>query len=91
MLRNYLVVAARNLLRHKLYSLINVFGLAVGMASCILILLYVRHELSYERFMRTRGRSTEFPWKDRRDTLIHPCVRGGDGSADERRAGSASP
>lgn len=50
MLRNYFVVAWRNLLRHKLYSLINISGLAVGMASCILILLYVRHELSYERF-----------------------------------------
>jgi len=49
MLRNYLVIAWRNLLRWKIYSFINIFGLAVGLACCILLLLYVRHELSYDR------------------------------------------
>jgi putative ABC transport system permease protein len=49
MFKNYLKIAARNLLKHKAYSLINVLGLAIGMACCILILLYVRHELSYDR------------------------------------------
>ena len=52
MLRNYLTVALRHLLRHKLYSAINISGLAIGMACCILILLSVRHELSYDRFHR---------------------------------------
>lgn len=49
MLKNYLKIALRNLLKYKVYSFINVLGLAVGMASCILILLYVRDELSYDR------------------------------------------
>ena len=50
MLRNYLKIAIRNLKRHKGYSLINISGLAIGMACCILILLYVTDELSYDNF-----------------------------------------
>jgi putative ABC transport system permease protein len=50
MLKNYFTVAWRNLLRHKGYTFINVAGLAVGMACCLLITLYVRHELSYDRY-----------------------------------------
>ena len=50
MLRNYLKVALRNLSRNKVYSIINIAGLAVGMACCILILLWVQDELSYDRF-----------------------------------------
>ncbi len=50
MIRNYIVVALRNLWRHRGYSLINVLGLAIGLASSILILLYVINELSYDRF-----------------------------------------
>ena len=55
MFRNYLKVAARNLLRHKSYSAINVFGLAAGMACCLLIALYVWDELSYDRFYKNAG------------------------------------
>ncbi len=50
MLKNYLKIAFRNLSRHKGYTFINVAGLAAGMACCLLILLYVRDELSYDRF-----------------------------------------
>ena len=50
MFRNYLVVAWRNLVRQRLYSAINVAGLAIGMACCVLILLFVQDELSYDRF-----------------------------------------
>ena len=50
MLKNYLTVAIRNLLRHKLYSFINLVGLALGIGCCLLILLYVQYELSYDRF-----------------------------------------
>jgi putative ABC transport system permease protein len=49
MLKNYLKVAVRNLLRHKVYSIINIAGLSVGMACTILILLWVQYELSYDR------------------------------------------
>ncbi len=50
MLRNYLTIAYRNLKRNKAYTLINVGGLAVGLACCILIALYVRDELSHDDF-----------------------------------------
>ena len=50
MFRNYLKVGIRNILSQKLYSFINVFGLAVGMAATILIVLYVQNELSYDQY-----------------------------------------
>jgi putative ABC transport system permease protein len=50
MLRNYLKIALRNFQRHKGYSFINIAGFAIGMACCLLILIYVRHELSYDRY-----------------------------------------
>ena len=50
MLKNYLKIALRNLYRHKAYSLINIIGLAVGLACSILILLWVNNELSYDKF-----------------------------------------
>ena len=50
MLKNYLTVALRNLRRHKGYTVINVTGLAVGMACSFLILLYVQDEISYDQF-----------------------------------------
>ncbi len=51
MLRNYLLVALRNLLRHRLYSFINIGGLAVGLAACLLILLFVTDELAYDEWL----------------------------------------
>jgi len=50
MFKNYLIVALRNLKKYKAYSLINITGLAIGMAACIMIQLYVRDELSYDRY-----------------------------------------
>lgn len=50
MFQNYLKIAFRNLLKHKTYSTINVLGLAVGMASCLIILLFVQYELSYDKY-----------------------------------------
>jgi len=50
MIRNYIKIACRNLSRHKAYTLINLTGLAVGMAAAILIFLWVRDELSFDRF-----------------------------------------
>lgn len=52
MFRNYFKVAIRHLQRHKFITAINVSGLAVGMACCMLIVLYVRDELSFDRFHR---------------------------------------
>src|SRR5688572_11524328 len=50
MLRNYIKIALRNLIRNKGYSLINIGGLAVGLACCIAIGLYIWDEYSYDRF-----------------------------------------
>ncbi len=50
MLRNYLKITLRNLLKYKLYSIINIVGLAIGIACCALILLFVQDELGYDRF-----------------------------------------
>jgi putative ABC transport system permease protein len=50
MFRNYLKLALRNIKRHKGYALINIASLAVGIACCILILLWVQGELSFDRF-----------------------------------------
>ena len=50
MLKNYLKIAFRNIVRFKIFSFINIFGLAVGIASSILIFLFVRNELTYDGF-----------------------------------------
>ena len=49
MLKNYFKIAWRNLLRNKVYSAINVAGLATGISACILIFFFVKDELTYER------------------------------------------
>ena len=50
MFKNYLKIALRNIRRHKGYSFINIFGLAIGLTCCLLILLWVQDELSYDKF-----------------------------------------
>ena len=50
MFKNYIKVALRNLFRNKLYSFLNIAGLAIGLTCCVLILLYIQDELSYDRF-----------------------------------------
>jgi putative ABC transport system permease protein len=50
MLRNYFTVAFRNIRKDKFYSLINVLGLVLGIASCLFIIIYIQNELSYDRF-----------------------------------------
>ncbi|MEQ9426766.1 MAG: FtsX-like permease family protein [Cyclobacteriaceae bacterium] len=50
MLKNYLKVAIRNLLKHRVYSAINIVGLTMGLTCCLLILVYITDELSYDKF-----------------------------------------
>lgn len=69
MLKNYLKIAIRNLLRNKGFSAINISGLAIGMASALLILLWIQNELSFDRF---------YPKTDRL-YLLHNRDRFGDG------------
>jgi putative ABC transport system permease protein len=54
MFRNYFAVAIRNLWRNKLVSIINIAGLSIGLACCLLIFLYAKDEWSYDRFQANR-------------------------------------
>ena len=80
MFRNYLIVAVRNLLRQKLYAFINVFGLAIGLACCILIFLYVRHEWQYDAFHENADRIFRVIVRETRPdgsvgfSTLHPTV-----------------
>jgi len=51
MWRNYLTVGLRSLARHKSYAFINILGLAIGLAACLMLLLYVRYETSYDKWL----------------------------------------
>ncbi|MEQ6119033.1 ABC transporter permease [Reichenbachiella sp. MALMAid0571] len=50
MLKNYYNIAVRNIIKHKLFSFINISGLALGLACCMLIGIYIKDELSYDKF-----------------------------------------
>jgi predicted permease len=56
MFKNYIKVAWRNLVRHKAFSSINIAGLAIGLTCSIFILLWVQHELSFDRFNKDASR-----------------------------------
>jgi len=56
MLKNYFRVAIRNMMKRKWYSLLNIFGLATGMAVCLLIILFVANELSFDQFHEKKDR-----------------------------------
>src|SRR3989304_6410312 len=55
MLKNYLTIAWRNILKNKAFSLINILGLARGMAAFLLIIQYVKFEFSYDDFHEKAG------------------------------------
>src|SRR5579863_285549 len=54
MFKSYIVIAWRNLLRNKAFSFLNISGLAIGMASAVLILLWIQNEVSFDRFHRNK-------------------------------------
>ena len=54
MLRNYLLVALRNIKRQKVFSLINILGLSLALMVCLWILLFIKDEFSFERFHTNR-------------------------------------
>ena len=75
MFGNYLKVAVRNLMRHKVYSSINILSLALGMAGCMVIAPQVLYHLSFDRFNLNYERiyrvvmHLEFPGQDPTDNL----------------------
>ena len=74
MFKNYLKVAFRNLFRNKVFSIINISGFAIGMASAILILLWIRDELSYDRFHKNPDRLCQVWSSDELDGGIRSLV-----------------
>jgi putative ABC transport system permease protein len=60
MWRNYLTVGLRALTKNKTYAFINIFGLALGLAACMLILLFVRYETSYDNWMPGADQAYQF-------------------------------
>ena len=74
MFKNYLKVAFRNLLRNKGFSIINISGFAIGMASAVLILLWIQDELSYDRFHKNPDRLCQVWSSDELDGGIRSLV-----------------
>ena len=64
MIKNYLKIAVRNLVRNKTFSFINISGLAVGMASATLIMLWAKNEISYDRFYSKAERTYKLHYRD---------------------------
>jgi putative ABC transport system permease protein len=73
MIKNYVKVSIRNLLKHKGYAFINILGLAVGIAASVLIYLYIAHEMSYDTFHEKAGRTYRImaDWSNQGDSRIH--------------------
>lgn len=81
MLKNYLKTAFRNLVKNKFYSSINIIGLAAGLATCMLILLYVLDELSYDKYNKNSARifrvNNEVKFGDNHfDLAVAPALMG---------------
>jgi len=60
MWRNYLTVGIRSLMKNRTYAFINILGLAIGMAACLMILLFVRYELSYDQWLPDAENTYQF-------------------------------
>ncbi|HRW30325.1 MAG TPA: ABC transporter permease, partial [Emcibacteraceae bacterium] len=80
LLANYVTSAWRNILRHKLFSIINIMGLAIGLAAVMLIALYVRYETSYDSFWKNADNiyrmqmTISMPGRDPVDALFAPLM-----------------
>ncbi len=72
MWRNYLTVGLRALLKNRTYAVINIAGLAVGLAACLMILLYVRYETSYEAWLPNADRTFQL------QNIVLPTKNGGE-------------
>lgn len=77
MLSNYLKIAWRHLQKNRLYSLINLAGLAIGITGCLLIGIYIWHEWSYDRFHENQDRISRVTWEYKFDgTLEETALTG---------------
>lgn len=79
MYTNYLKIAWRNLIRQKGFSFINIAGLAIGIATCLIIMLYIFHELSYDRY------------NDKADRIVRVVFKGFMGGGEMKEANVMPP
>jgi putative ABC transport system permease protein len=79
MFKNFLKVAIRNIVRQKIYSLINIIGLAIGLACSLLIMVFITHELSYDQF------------HGKKDRIYRLCIKGKLGETEMNMAYTAVP
>ncbi|MFN2458932.1 MAG: ABC transporter permease, partial [Chitinophagaceae bacterium] len=63
MIKNYFKIAWRHFQKSKLYALVNITGLAIGITSCLLIGIYIWHELSFDRFNKNADRIARVTWQ----------------------------
>ncbi|KAF5437915.1 putative ABC transport system permease protein [Candidatus Methanophagaceae archaeon] len=75
MIRNYLKIALRNIIKHKLHSLINILGLAIAIACCLLLVLFIRDELSYDSFHNNKDRIFRTNFTFTRENTTHISAR----------------
>lgn len=77
MIKSYFTVAFRNILRHKLYAFINIAGLAVGLACCILVVLFIQRELAFNQFHEKKDRLYRVLRESKKETLeVRPGISG---------------
>ena len=79
MLTNYIKIAWRNLIRQKAFSIINISGLSIGVATCLIIMLYIFHELSYDRY------------NEKADRIVRVVYRGFMGGGEMKEANVMAP
>lgn len=72
MLKNYLIVAWRNLMRNKVFSFINIFGLSLGITSCIFISLYILEEISYDKHWKNADAIIKINWEETGNGITDP-------------------
>jgi putative ABC transport system permease protein len=63
MIKNFFIIAIRNLNKYRFYSIINIFGLTIGIAACMVIMLFVRYELSFDKFNLNADRIYRVDWE----------------------------
>jgi len=76
MFKNYIKITFRNMNRQKAYSFIIITGLAIGLACCLIIFMYVRHELSYDTFHKDVDRIYRIPTIVKSASVEKPFARG---------------
>ena len=86
MWRNYLTVGFRALTRSKTYAFINIFGLALGLAACLMLLIYVRYETSYDRWLPDADRVYQVQSISTSDDNAEPVAAAGRRTASSPRA-----